>query len=214
MNSLNQLPEWLGTALLGAIIAALGYVAKLFLEYLGDLRSMKHTRRARLVELYSILLAGKAAYNVQCENRDRLLDTIIQRNPDVKAKGIGFEKVFASVYPTMTEDEKSLHSIIRAITESTLYPLNESALNWLREDTYFKAITHKKIEKSQLVAYLIKLEAHLLLWFAKYKVWIPDHPEHSLVYLVDEEKHGVGFPVGIEKIVENYLRQEYKLRPF
>jgi len=46
----------------------------------------------------------------------------------------------------------------------------------------------------KLAVFLAQLEAHLVLWVAKYEAWISDQPEHALVFLADEEKHGVGFP--------------------
>ncbi len=52
------------------------------------------------------------------------------------------------------------------------------------------------------------LEAHLLLWLAKYRIWIPDHPEHALVYMADEEKLGTAFPYGIEGKIRALLRGE------
>ena len=42
-------------------------------------------------------------------------------------------------------------------------------------------------------------------WHAKYEALLPSMPEHALVYLADEEKHGIGFPTGIDKIVAEAL---------
>lgn len=70
MAGVAQIPEWLDTAVIGAVIAAIGYVAKLFLEWLSEPRARARTRRARLVELFSLLRAGQAVYNVQCEHRE------------------------------------------------------------------------------------------------------------------------------------------------
>ena len=36
-----------------------------------------------------------------------------------------------------------------------------------------------------------------MLWHAKYEAWIPNHPEHALVYMADEKHHGLGFPGAI-----------------
>jgi len=52
---------------------------------------------------------------------------------------------------------------------------------------------------------LAELEPHLLMWLAKYAAWIPDSPAHALVYLADEEDHGVPFPKGIERVIEESL---------
>jgi hypothetical protein len=48
---------------------------------------------------------------------------------------------------------------------------------------------------------------HLRLWHAKYEAWIPGHPRHALVYLADEEQHGIGFPGGLDQVVDEVLRE-------
>ncbi len=209
MESVTQIPEWMGKAVLVAVIAAAGYVAKLLLEWLGDLRARLQIRRTRLVGLLSLLRAGKAAYEVQCDNRNRLEKSVSARKPDLAWSVTGYERLFTVAYANMTEEEKELHTIIRAITVNTLRPLNESLLEWLQKDTYFKARTWGNGPRAQLAHKLADLEVHLLLWRAKYKVWIPENPAHSLVYLADEEKHGVGFPNGIESNIQEFLKRRW-----
>ena len=197
MQTSLELPAWIGPAVLGAVLAAAGYIAKLLLEWIGEVRRTIRDRKARLVELYSLLRAGKVAYDVQSNSRDRLEAAIKKRLPAL-ASVMGFERLFSATYPEMTVDEKELHTIIRAYTEHTIRPLNESVLQWLREDTYFMAQMGARGPQGKLARRLAHLEAHLLLWQAKYKIWIPETPSHSLVYLADEEDHGLGFPSGIE----------------
>lgn len=209
VETINNMPEWFGSVVLGAVIAALGYVAKLLLEWLGDVKTILRTRRARLVELISLLRAGKAAYEIQCDHRNRLADSIAKRDPGLAASLSGYERLFSGAYQGMTEDEKEVHTMLRAITVNTLCPLNESLLKWLRDDTYFKAKTWGSGLHVQVAQNLADLEAHLLLWHAKYTVWIPENPAHSLVYLADEERHGVGFPRGIEGVVQELLKRRW-----
>ena len=209
MDSVAHIPEWLGTAVLGAIIAALGYLAKLLLEWLGEVKIRLRTRRARLVEVFSLLRAGRVAFKIQSEHRNRLKESIAKRAPELDASLTGYERLFTAAYPSMTEDEKELHTLVRTITVNTLRPLNESLLKWLREDTYFKARTWGSGLYVQVAQKLADLEAHLLLWHAKYTVWIPENPAHSLIYLADEERHGVGFPSGIENDVQELLKRRW-----
>lgn len=143
METINQFPEWLNTAVLGAVIAAIGYVAKLLLEWLEKARSLRLARRARLVELYSLLRAGRVAYEVQCKHRDSLERLISARDPEIGSLR-GYEYRFAAAYSTMTEKELELHTLIRSITTNTLQPLNKSLLKWLRKDNFFKARTWGK----------------------------------------------------------------------
>jgi hypothetical protein len=209
MVGVEKIPEWMGTAVLGAVIAAAGYVAKLLLEWLGEIRKRGRTRRSQLVELHSLLRAGKAAFNVQCENRDRLEELIFQKDSELAKSISGYERLFTAAYPNMSANEKELHAIIRAITTNTIQPLNKDLLEWLREDTYFKATTWGSGLRSQVARKLADLEAHLFLWRAKYTIWIPNDPAHSLVYMADEERHGVGFPNGIEDDVQELLKKRW-----
>ena len=54
MSSLLQIQDWLGTALAGAVLAALGYVLKLFIELYQSYKERQRTKRAKLIELQSI----------------------------------------------------------------------------------------------------------------------------------------------------------------
>ena len=83
-----------------------------------------------------------------------------------------------------------------------MLPLNQAMLEWLNEDTYYKLNTHKG-PLNDLSLALRTLEAHLILWRAKYQFWIPDKPERALVYMNDERRHGVGFPDGLDNLVKS-----------
>ena len=52
-----------------------------------------------------------------------------------------------------------------------------------------------------------QLEIHLLLWRAKFEYWIPNNPEHCVVYMADEKKHGLGFPPKTDDAVETVLQE-------
>ena len=45
------------------------------------------------------------------------------------------------------------------------------------------------------------------MWLAKYEAWIPGHPEHALVYVNDEQKHGVGFPRELDAALADRLKE-------
>jgi hypothetical protein len=241
VGDIVQLPAWLGTAVLGAVIAALSYVAKLIIEWIIGIRARARARRARLVELYSLLRAGTAAMRAQSEIRGRLY-ALVQKNhprlapdlvsedmktvindeeldekrklqeqliggadPNLAASKLGYERVFTEAHPMMLPEEIELHTIIRAYTTNVFRPMNEAVFKWLQNDDYFKARRAGTGQERNMTCQLAKLEAHLWLWLAKYPVWIPDSPEHALVYLADEAKHGVGFPTGIDEEIRRYL---------
>ena len=58
-------PEWLRTPLLAALLAALGYVAKLLIEEFTKWRLRRDERQSKLVALQSLLLASRRVYEIQ-----------------------------------------------------------------------------------------------------------------------------------------------------
>ncbi len=205
MDNLMQVPEWLGAAVIGAVVAALGYVGKLIVESWLGIREAQNARRARLVELRSLLRAAWVSFAVQNNHAKRLLSMVREKHSDLIGTEEGFERTFSKAYRVFTPDEKELHAIIRSITIYSLRPTNLSLSNWLKSDTYFKAQKPSQGILGELAEELAALEAHLILWHAKYETWIPDNPEHALVYLADEEEHGIKFPSGIDEVVSKAL---------
>ena len=207
---LNSVPEWLAAALVAAALATLGFVGKQILEWLTSIRAAKRERRARLVTLLSLLNGSAAVYRVQAVLRNRLFNAVRQRDPELAKIASGYEAVFEAAFPTMTEAERQLHGVVRAYTVNGLKPLNEAMVKWLQADTEFKLATSDRPSEVNVARRLAELEPHLLMWLAKYAAWIPDSPAHALVYLADEEDHGVPFPKGIERAIEGSLGIETK----
>lgn len=198
---------WAAPALLGAVLAALGYLGKLCADFALKWRNEARKRRARLGDLLAILSAGDVAFLVQTEIRDRLYVSLSARLPGLGKNLSGFDTFFSRAYSEMLPEESRLHAIIRAYTIYALKPLNEDILRWLRTDIYFRGLSPSHPRYGKLVVYLRNLQAHLLLWHAKYETWIPSDPAHSLVYLDDEERHGLGFPRGGTELVATLLGQ-------
>lgn len=199
-----QVPEWLGAALVGAVIAAIGYVGKLIIESWRSFREEQDARRARLVELQSLLGAARVSFAIQNSHAKRLASTVRKNHADQVKGEKGYERIFSIAHDEFTTEERELHAIIRSITMYSLRPTNQSLLEWLKKDTYFKAQKPNQ-ELGELAKQLATLEAHLILWHAKYEAWIPESPNHALVYLADEEKHGISFPRGIDEVVAEAL---------
>lgn len=201
-------PIWLYTILVTAIVAMLGYLSKLVIDWINKLRTDSRLRKSKLIELHSLLLASSVAFNEQCRHRDKLYNDLGQQYPEVLKETEGYDQFFSDVYDRMNKAEKEIHLLIRAITENTLRPLNKLILCWLQTDIYFKSKIWSKSNLFELSKKLRTLEAHLYLWEAKFLIWIPDKPEHSLVFLADEKNHGIGYPKGIEVIVEQILEKK------
>jgi hypothetical protein len=198
-------PFWAAPALLAALIAALGFVGKTIADLVLRLREAARDRKSRLTELYALLRAGDVAFAVQRELRMRLADRLRGRLPYTAELPPGFDRLFAATYADMNDEERQLHSLVRTITVHTFRPLNQSMLEWLRADRYFRAVPPSHPRLGSLALFLAQLEAHLVLWIAKYEAWIPNQPANALVFLADEEKHGVGFPKNGSAILAKLL---------
>jgi hypothetical protein len=185
----------------GAVFAAIGYVSKLVIEWIKGLTDEHRRRRSQLVQLQSLLRAGFYTYDTQIGHREKLTKMIEQRTgKELSSEGDGYDQFFADSFQSFVASEKELHDIIRAFTIHAMRPVNLSLLQWLRADSYFKAQSGDT-SLGKLAGELARLEIHLILWLAKYEVWIPEFKAHALVYLVDEKGHGVGFPVGIDELI-------------
>ena len=193
---MDNFPEWLGTLLVGAVVAALGYVSKLAIEGLSKWNTTRRERRAKLVALQSLLLASKAVFEIQNALVERLCKEIQNAHPNIVGT---YDRILAAGYAGMDERQKLEHGLIRNYTSNGLLPLNVAMINWLSADTYFKGAGRRDNAKN-LSRALQRLEAHLILWRAKYEFWM-NKPEHAIVYMDDEKADGIGFPKGIEALV-------------
>ncbi|HPE63492.1 MAG TPA: hypothetical protein PLQ49_05230 [Methanothrix sp.] len=173
------------------------------------LEELKLSRLAQLKKLQSLLRASHAVYNIQAKKRNELNKLVKRDFPQITKTGVGYEDNLSKAYPLFDSEIHSehieLHKIIRGYTIYAIRPLNLAVLNWLQDDTYFKSRLNDKNSLGELANKLANLEIHLLLWIAKYEMWIPKSPEHCLVYMADEKDHGLGFPKGIENLIEEVL---------
>lgn len=202
----HQIPEWIGTALLGAVIAALGYVAKLAVEGLHAWRHERASQLSRLLELASLLHASRAAFRSQRQLVTRLEESLRAGQTLPSAPDQGFERLFSDAHEHMSDQQRELHSLIRSMTEHSILPLNVALSAWLAADLNYRTARGAQGMRGELAGLLNQLDTHLRLWHAKYQGWIPGHPRHALVYLADEERHGLGFPHGLDELVDRVLR--------
>lgn len=194
---MSDVPDGLGKALIGAVIAALGYVAKLATDGIIGWNTLRRARRAKLVELQSLLLVSRRVYQIQNELVQRLYKEIGAEHGHIQGT---YDDVLAEAHPLLDEKQRLMHGLIRNYTIHCIMPLNARMTEWLAGDTYFKGAGRQGSAMDLSVA-LQRLEAHLILWRAKYEFWIPNRPERAIVYMVDENKHGVGFPKRIEAVI-------------
>lgn len=189
-------------ALLTAAIAAFGYVAKLVIEWIKDLIDEHRRRESQLAQLQSLLKAGSYVASAQSTQRNKLAALLEHRTGNkVVGDKEGYEKFFVDNYDSFTAAEMELHGIVRAFTRDGMRPINEAQLKWVQDDIYFKSKSGNDVFGA-LAKELAGLEVHQILWRAKYEVWIPPNKKHALVYLADEQEHGVGFPKKIDALIE------------
>lgn len=224
------------TAALAALGYVLKGIVEGFVRWDTEQKRVSEERRIRLIQLHSLLRASRAVFQTQVALRNALYSDLIETSKlplavptgavgrvlreqagerdDTDSSGRrrpieGFEAHFAAAFPAFNEEQRELHRLIRAYTVHALHTLNRDALDWLREDTYFKSLANQQTPIGEIARLLNQLEAHLVLWFAKYEIWIPNQEHHALVYLGDEKQHGIEFPKGpIDKVTGKPRRIE------
>jgi tetratricopeptide (TPR) repeat protein len=205
-----QTPNWLGNAVLGAILASIGYIITQIIEWWFRVQDEQKIRKAQLSKLYSLLLAGNYAFNIQNRTALELYGKLEgKENEEIKKKK-GFDGVFAANYPFVKIAENEgyeKYEKIRSITENTIMPLNKDLQNWLKEDNYFRGQWNNLGIYCKLAAELEILEAHLRLWNAKYESLMSEN-RHSIVYLDDETTFGVAFPQHLAETVKTILAEK------
>jgi hypothetical protein len=202
---LTTIPEWIGAAVFGAAIALIGYVGKVIVEAVRAARETERARRASLVELHSLFGASRVTFLIQNQHARNLVDSIRSRRTPGADLEHGLEQALASAYFHLSPEQLEVHNLVRGMTIHAMYPTNQAMLGWLRRDRFYKAHPASDELYGSLAQGLARLEAHIVLWLAKYEAWIPDSPEHALVYLADENRHGLGFPTGIDLEVARLL---------
>ncbi|MDA0798349.1 MAG: hypothetical protein O2884_06740 [Chloroflexi bacterium] len=179
----------------GALLGGASYLVRSLHGWWTQRRKERGELVASLHRIAAHLRTSKSLVDVQFDLRDRLYDSMQGLLPG-EAGNLGFEAAFTLMHEQFTNEQKDLHGMVRAITVNGLRPVNQAVSEWLDQDTIFKTGMAPLKSPDAFASWLRQLELHLTLWHAKYRYWIPD-ARHALVYLADEEDHGVRFPSGI-----------------
>ncbi len=207
MALFTEIPDWLGAAIIGAIFAAVGYLARELIERRKVNQAIVAENISNLKSLLRLLGIQKRVYDLQCEQRNELVSHLEEQFPEEVVKYAGFEEKFEYLYDKMNLRDREIHLVIRSYTKGSLLPLNKK-IQEIAQNINVNLLKVNPEEKEKLKVLLEDLDLHLTLWLAKYEDWIPDNPKHSLVYLVDEKEHGVGFPKGIEDVISKTLEKK------
>jgi hypothetical protein len=102
MNGLQGVPEWFGGAVVGAVLAALGYIAKLAIEQWRLIHAARASRLASLAELSSLLRAGWVSFAIQNEHAQQLVQALDrERGGDIA--GAGYEQGMVDAFPNFVQ---------------------------------------------------------------------------------------------------------------
>ena len=207
MDSSTGMPEWLRTAIIGAVSAALGFFGKELWSWWIKQRQKKQSRRARLERLDRLLDEAGSLYRSQKAQGNRLVESIAHSKPYCIKPNLSLDQIFSLVYANLSPEELRLHDVIRGVTATSIKRVNSEIVNWLRRDDFFTATTDSPVKLKHLAEELRKLRLHLDEWHAKFSSVFELDRTIALNYLADEQEHGTGFPVGIEDVVKQALRE-------
>ena len=198
--------SWAWPIVLTAIIGAVGWFGKTVYDWREDHRQVYAERLASLQQLSTLLDTSERVFNIQADQRNRLLELLKKNHPDKVDTSAGYDAAFEKLYDEFTPEERELHGFIRAMTVNAMRKLNLAMSDWLKGDAIFQTRAVSLPVRDDLADQLRNLELHLALWHAKYQYWIPESPKHALVYLGDEKKHGIRFPQKVKGLVNEGIQ--------
>jgi hypothetical protein len=117
-------PDWLGEAIAAAVAAVLGSFGKWFFDYLRARRTARRSELDELRHLRSLLQESGSVFRSQNYQARRLIALLRARLDEQVPQGLGFDETFHRLYDQMVEEERELHSLIRATTMNSMRRLN------------------------------------------------------------------------------------------
>lgn len=146
-----------------------------------------------------MLLVDSGSMFIDQNDKARLLMKMLRvRVPD-RVMDDGFEATFNRLRPKMIADEVELFNLIRALTISSLHPVNSRMRAWLHDNIWARN-PHDPTLRS-LALQLNQLQHHLDGWLAKYDATVAVDENSSIVYMADEKHHGRGFPSALSGVL-------------
>lgn len=206
MEEIAKIPEWLGTAIVGAVFAVIGFFAKNLWEWLCKRHESSRQRHARLEHLDRLLDESGNLFRSQRAQAQRLLESLERSQPAIIDPDLSLDQIFSRGFARLSSDEAQLHAIIRGVTATAMKRVNADMSNWLRDDDYFKQSKSRDDQHNRLAHKLQDLELHLNEWHANLSALFETDQTLALNYLADEQEKGTGFPVSIESAVKQALR--------
>ena len=178
-------------------------------EGLPQYKTMSETevRQAlrRLQELNALLAESWEIFVAQNKQRNRLR-TLLFKNHTIPGYE-GYNDLFYQLYDQMNQDELDLVHIIRGITEFSMFHVNEKLLAWVERNPVYELLPLATPSNEKLEEELLQLKIHFRMWFPKYYAVFLKDEKHSLVYLNDEKKQGIGFPRNLVPVLMQVMSE-------
>lgn len=200
---LDSVPPAFVNGAVAALFGVLGFAGKTVVDAVREKRGESRSRLAQLHELQAFLLQSRDLFRNQNYKAQRLLD-MLQRRVGARVRpGVGYNATFHDLYEDLTEEERDLFELIRGTTRDSMRKVNEDMKAWIRANPAI--VTSKDVHMVAFAEQLRLLDPHLSDWLVKFHSIFESDRKHALVYLADEKRHGLGFPTGIEAVLQEVL---------
>lgn len=197
--------EWIVRTVIAAVFSVGGFLGQ---DIYSEWRKDKDLEENALLQLHVLsdnLNESKSIFYSQNYMAQRLMQMLDENHTKEMPQALGYDEAFYRMHNYFLPEEAELQAIIRSTTINSLRRVNQEMISWLNTDNVFKKSKQPTKEREDLAEQLRILELHLNQWNDKYEAVIPGDKRRSLVYLADEKKHGIGFPKGIEQVVEKII---------
>jgi hypothetical protein len=202
-GALDTVSPALVNGAVAALFGVLGFVGKSATDAIREKRAESRSRFARLKELEAFLLQSGDLFRNQNYKAKRLLDMLQRRLGARVRPRVGYDATFHDFYEDFTDEERELFELIRGTTRDSMRKVNEDMKAWIRANPGI--VTSKDVHVVALAEQLRLLDLHLSDWLVKFHSIFEGDWKHALVYLADERRHGLGFPTGIEAVLQEVL---------
>jgi len=198
MKNILELPSWITEM----IAAVLGFLARTIYDTIVNKKKIRISTVNRLKEFENLLKIGQSIFHDQMILVRRLYKSLSDNHELFKN---GYSEGFLKSYDQMNEEQKEIFEFIRGITENSIYSLNDKLNQWADKNEMYTLTTKKSTIADEFDKDIHTLREHLQLWFAKYNSIFKNNPKYCLVFLGDENSHGVAFPQSIRDSVKKMI---------
>jgi hypothetical protein len=198
--------------LLSAAFAVIGYFGKDIYEHLKAKRAARAEAIAQLEDFQNLLEQSTSTYRSQNYLAQRLSSLLHTEYGYETTLGVGYDDLFYRMYDSLDAEQRELFDLIRGMTENSMHNLNAQLLSWSSERSGYSLIGTVSHAVAEFDPQLDTLRMHLNQWFDKYKSVFQHDERRSLVYLGDEKRHGVSFPMRLRGALDALL-DETRGRP-